>query len=121
MACTENQTNFFSEPLGDVANRSGQKELMQTVRLVPSSAFRNFLATEAAGGILLMAAATLAMIMANGPLYTTYHAVFHSPIGPVLTEKLGPLSAYLWINNALMAVFLLLVGLEIKSSSSMEN
>ena len=87
---------------------------MRTARLVPSSALRNFLAKEAAGGILLMGAATLAMIVANSPLYAIYHAAFHSPIGPVLTDKLGPMTAHLWINDALMAVFFLLVGLEIK-------
>jgi len=83
-------------------------------RPVPSSALRSFLATEAAGGILLMAAAALAMVVANSPLYPAYHDALHAPIGPVLTDKLGPMNAHLWINDALMGVFFLLVGLEIK-------
>lgn len=62
------------------------------VRPVPPSALRSFLATEAAGGILLMAAAALAMIVANSPLYSIYHEALHAPIGPVLTNKLGPMS-----------------------------
>ncbi len=68
---------------------------MSESRLIPSSALRNFLATEAAGGILLMAAAALALIVANSPLYPTYQAVLHAPLGPVLTDKLGPMNAHL--------------------------
>ena len=78
------------------------------------SALRAFLDNEAAGGILLMAAAALAMIVANSPLYDIYHHALHDPVGPVLTPKLGPMSLHLWINDALMAIFFLLVGLEIK-------
>lgn len=83
-------------------------------RPVRSSALRNFLATEAAGGILLMASAALAMIVANSPLYPIYHDTLHAPTGPVLTDNLGPMNLHLWINDGLMAVFFLLVGLEIK-------
>ena len=78
------------------------------------SALREFLRSEAAGGILLMGAAALALIVANSPLYDLYHHALHEPIGPVLTEKLGRMTAHLWINDGLMAVFFLLVGLEIK-------
>ena len=84
------------------------------LRTHPPSALREFLRSEAAGGILLMAAAALAMIVANGPLAHAYHEFFHRPIGPELTPKLGPMTLHLWINDGLMAVFFLLVGLEIK-------
>jgi NhaA family Na+:H+ antiporter len=85
-----------------------------TERSGPSSALRDFLRKEAAGGILLMGAAALALVIANSPLGHLYHDLLHAPTGPVLTEKLGPMSAHLWINDLLMAVFFLLVGLEIK-------
>lgn len=78
------------------------------------SALRNFLKSEAAGGILLMIAAALAMIVANSPLYDMYHHFLHELKGPVLSEKLGPMTPHLWINDGLMAIFFLLVGLEIK-------
>jgi Na+:H+ antiporter, NhaA family len=67
---------------------------------------REFLRNEAAGGLLLMAAAALALIVANSPLATNYFALLHA--------KLGPLSLLHWINDALMALFFLVVGLEIK-------
>jgi NhaA family Na+:H+ antiporter len=74
-------------------------------RRVPS-ALRDFLRSEAAGGILLIAAATLAMIVANSPFATAYFDGLHM--------KLGPMSLHHWINDGLMALFFLLVGLEIK-------
>ncbi len=83
-------------------------------RMGGTSALREFLRSEAAGGILLMGAAALALIVANSPLYDLYHHALHEPIGPVLTPKLGPMTAHLWINDGLMAIFFLLVGLEIK-------
>ena len=72
----------------------------------PKSILREFLDGEAAGGIILMVAAALALIVANSPLAETYFAVLHA--------YLGPLSVSHWINDGLMAVFFLLVGLEIK-------
>jgi Na+:H+ antiporter, NhaA family len=80
----------------------------------PRSALRAFLTSEAAGGIVLMAAAAAALIAANGPLADAYHDLVHAGTGPVLSPKLGAMTVHLWINDALMAVFFLLVGLEIK-------
>jgi Na+:H+ antiporter, NhaA family len=80
----------------------------------PRSALREFLQTEAAGGIVLMAAAALAMVVANSPLAETYLHFVHAETGPVLSPKLGAMTVHLWINDLLMAVFFLLVGLEIK-------
>jgi len=73
-----------------------------------------FLASEAAGGIILIAAALLAMITANSPLGHGYHDLLHMPVSPALTDRLGPMTAHLWINDGLMAIFFLFVGLEIK-------
>jgi NhaA family Na+:H+ antiporter len=70
------------------------------------SVFREFLDSEAAGGIVLMAAAALALIIANSPLAPAYFGA--------LKVYIGPLNVAHWVNDALMAVFFLLVGLEIK-------
>ena len=78
------------------------------------SALRAFLASEAAGGILLMAAAALAMLLANSMFADDYTHFVHLVTGPELTPKLGPMTVHLWINDGLMAIFFLLVGLEIK-------
>lgn len=72
----------------------------------PAAFIRNFMSNEASGGILLMVAAALALVVANSPLSTAYFDTLHTYI-------LG-LSIGHWINDGLMAVFFLLVGLEIK-------
>jgi NhaA family Na+:H+ antiporter len=68
--------------------------------------FRRFVDSEASGGIVLMAAAALALIVANSRLADAYFAA--------LRIYVGPLNVQHWINDGLMAVFFLLVGLEIK-------
>ncbi len=78
------------------------------------STLREFLASEATGGILLMAAAAAAMLVANSAWGLDYFHFLHAVIGPELTPKLGPMTVHLWINDGLMAIFFLLVGLEIK-------
>ncbi|MGM5056394.1 Na+/H+ antiporter NhaA [Rhizobium leguminosarum] len=70
------------------------------------STLRGFLDSEASGGLVLMAAAAMALAVANSPLAEAYFHALHFYI--------GPLSLQHWINDALMAVFFLLVGLEIK-------
>ncbi|NCP61726.1 MAG: Na+/H+ antiporter NhaA [Alphaproteobacteria bacterium] len=75
---------------------------------------REFFRLEAAGGILLGCAAFLALLMENSPLASLYNAFLEIPvtiqIGALLINK--PL--LLWINDALMAVFFFLIGLELK-------
>jgi len=74
----------------------------------------DFLRLESAGGILLVAAAIAAMMFDNSPLSGIYEKFLHLPVeirfGPLHIAK--PL--LLWINDGLMAVFFLLVGLELK-------
>ena len=72
----------------------------------PLSAIRTALTGEAGGGLVLMAAAAAALAVANSGLGPAYERTLHLP--------LGPLSLQHWINDGLMAVFFLLVGLEIK-------
>jgi NhaA family Na+:H+ antiporter len=74
----------------------------------------DFIANEAAGGIVLMIASALALIAANSPLADLYFHTLHAVTGPVIAPAYGPMTVHLWINDALMAIFFLLVGLEIK-------
>jgi len=73
-----------------------------------------FFTHEAAGGIVLIAAAALALVLVNSPISWLYDALLDTPmviqIGALAIDK--PL--LLWINDGLMAVFFFLVGLEIK-------
>jgi Na+:H+ antiporter, NhaA family len=80
--------------------------LKRTQRRGSVSVLRSFLSSEASGGILLMAAAALALAVANSPSAPTYFWV--------LEFHVGLLSVLHWINDGLMAIFFFLVGLEIK-------
>lgn len=75
---------------------------------------QDFLRLEAAGGLLLMGAAVLALLVANSPLAGIYTAFLEMPV----EARAGTLGIskplILWINDGLMAVFFLLVGLELK-------
>ena len=71
-----------------------------------ASSIREFLASESAGGLVLMAAAALALAAANSPLAAAYQHAVHLPVaGHSLLH---------WINDGLMAIFFLLIGLEVK-------
>jgi NhaA family Na+:H+ antiporter len=80
----------------------------------PLHALREFLKLESASGILLVIAGACAMVIANSPLLDLYQALLQTPIrvqvGSVLFDK----TLVIWINDLLMAIFFLLVGLEIK-------
>ncbi|WP_024679019.1 Na+/H+ antiporter NhaA [Pseudomonas syringae] len=67
---------------------------------------KRFFAAEAAGGLILMAAALAALIVANSPLAGSYFAALHTVLAGMSVEH--------WINDGLMAIFFMLVGLEIK-------
>ena len=78
----------------------------RTRGLINFALLRRFLDNEAASGLLLMSVAALAILVANSPLAEAYFHALHVYIGPMSLQH--------WINDALMAVFFLLVGLEIK-------
>jgi len=81
---------------------------------VLSQRISELLKHEAAGGVLLLIAAAFALIIDNSALSNLYHSILQTPfvigLGNLSLDK--PL--LLWINDGLMALFFLLVGLEIK-------
>ena len=79
-----------------------------------TEALRDFLRLESAGGILLVLAALIAIILANSPLNVFYEWLLAIPVTVTIGELGLSKPLLLWINDGLMAVFFLLVGLEIK-------
>jgi NhaA family Na+:H+ antiporter len=78
------------------------------------SPIREFLQLESAGGLLLVGAAIVSMLIANSPLAEFFDGILQSKL-TVTLEGYGinkPL--LLWINDGLMAIFFLMVGLELK-------
>ena len=81
---------------------------------VPIAMIRDFLRYEAAGGLVLIAAAALAVLFASTPLESTYEWFKALPI-VVTVGDFGVAKPMLhWVNDGLMALFFFLVGLEIK-------
>lgn len=76
--------------------------------------FHRFVATAAAGGLVLLAATAIALLWANSPWADAYHHLWETPV-TVGAPAFGlTLSLHHWVNDGLMAVFFFLVGLEIK-------
>ncbi|WP_328805390.1 Na+/H+ antiporter NhaA [Sphingomonas albertensis] len=71
------------------------------------SAVRRFFAGDAAGAIVLLAATIAALLVANSPLAPAYFATLH--------HEVGVMSVHHWIDDGAMALFFLLIGLEVKS------
>lgn len=76
--------------------------------------FHEFFQTEAAGGALLVGCACLALIVANSGWADAYHGLLSTPVAVDAGGHRLSLTLHQWINDGLMAVFFLLVGLEIK-------
>jgi len=75
---------------------------------------RQFIRLEAAGGILLLVAAVVAMLIANSPLSALYDDLLDTTVAVQVGALAIDKPLLLWINDGLMAVFFFLVGLEIK-------
>lgn len=80
----------------------------------PLTALQEFLKLESSGGIILVAMLLLALALVNSPLASYYDAFLTLPV----EVRIGPLDIakpmLLWINDGLMAIFFVLVSLEIK-------
>ena len=71
-----------------------------------TDAFLRFSRSEQFGGVLLIVCTAVSLTIANSPFQSGYLAFWHAPLGPLSVEH--------WINDALMAVFFLLIGLELE-------
>ncbi len=101
-----------SAPPPTVSDDFGESLELPGRRLPPAVA--HFLHTEVASGLVLLAAAVIALVWANSPWRGGYEALWSTELtlrlgGAVLTEDLRH-----WVNDALMALFFFVVGLEIK-------
>ena len=79
-----------------------------------AGAIREFLRLQSAGGIVLMAAAAIALVIANTPAGGLYQALLETPVEVRIGALRLAKPLVLWINDGLMAVFFFVVGLELK-------
>jgi NhaA family Na+:H+ antiporter len=83
------------------------KKIQQTI-------FQRFFRTETVGGLVLLAFGLAALVIANSPLAEAYDHLWELPLILKISDHQLSLTLHEWINDGLMAVFFLLVGLEIK-------
>jgi len=86
----------------------------QVARQRSGQPFLHFFHTEAAGGVVLLVAAVAALLAANSPWAEWYHGVWGARLVAGPEGHPLALTARMWVNDAVMALFFLLVGLEIK-------
>ncbi|MEL7682393.1 Na+/H+ antiporter NhaA [Citromicrobium bathyomarinum] len=79
-----------------------------------AAALRDFLKQESTGGIVLIAAAALALLAANTMFSGSYFGALDTPVTVAVGSFAIDKPLLLWINDGLMAVFFFLVGLEVK-------
>ena len=84
------------------------------LKKIPLTIFQRFFRTETLSGIVLLGFGLTALAIANSPLSEAYNHVWEIPLTLGIVPQELSLSVHDWINDGLMAVFFLLVGLEIK-------
>jgi len=78
------------------------------------SPFQRFFQTETAGGVLLLLCTSVAIVLANSRWSDSVQRFWDASITLTVAARAISLTLHQWINDGLMAVFFLLVGLEIK-------
>jgi Na+:H+ antiporter, NhaA family len=71
-----------------------------------SATFQNFFHSEKSGGILLIGCTIVSMLIANSSFGPAYLDLWHAYLGPLSVEH--------WVNDGLMALFFLMIGLELE-------
>ncbi len=82
--------------------------------IAQTRALRDFFAAEVAGAVVLLAAAVVAITWANSPWQAGYHELWDSELSVALGHWVLSMSLREWVNQGLMSVFFLVVGLEVK-------
>jgi NhaA family Na+:H+ antiporter len=88
--------------------------MIKSTSQVVTEAWGNFLRLESAGGIVLVVAAFVAVLLANSPLAGYYGNFLNANITVTVADVGISKPFLLWINDGLMAIFFLLIGLELK-------
>src|SRR6184192_4484030 len=84
------------------------------LKKIPLTIFQRFFRTETLGGLVLLAFGLAALFIANSPLAEPYNHLWEIPSMVKISDHQLSLTLHGWINDGLMAMFFLLVGLEIK-------
>jgi NhaA family Na+:H+ antiporter len=78
------------------------------------TALDRFLRTEALSGVALLVAAAVALVWANSPAADSYHRFWHSTLTIGIGAVQSSQTLHFWINDGLMTIFFLVVGMEVR-------
>jgi len=98
-------------------NTPAQRNELPRAQIVAEKTFNtlsNFFHTESVSGIVLLIAAAVALIWANSPAADSYEHLWHLPLSFSIGDFSISHSLHFWINDALMTIFFLVVGMEIR-------
>ena len=98
-------------------NQHPSRQPLPRAQILAERAFSTldrFLHIEAVSGIVLLVAAAIALIWANSSFSASYHDLWHTPFSIGIGTYVFSQSLHFWINDALMTVFFLVVGMEIR-------
>lgn len=98
-------------------NRQTSSRNLPRAQFLAERAFatlERFLHVEAVSGAVLLVAATIALIWANSSFAQSYHDLWHLPFSVGLGQFVYAKSLHFWVNDALMTIFFLVVGMEIR-------
>lgn len=87
---------------------------LQTATAKASTAFARMLHIEAMSGIVLLIAAAIALVWANSPWADSYFATWHAPLALTLGPWSFSTDLHFFVNDVLMTIFFLVVGMEIR-------
>src|SRR5262245_8273462 len=88
--------------------------MLRPLKKASLTIFQRFFRTETFGGLVLLGSSLAALAIANSPLREAYNHLWEIALMLGIVDHQLSLSLHEWINDGLMAVFFLLVGLEIK-------
>ena len=83
-------------------------------KLINLKAFKNFFQKSSSSGIILLFCVVISLLLANSPLSKDFSNLLHTELGFEVSGIMLRYPIILWVNDGLMAIFFLLVGLEIK-------
>jgi Na+:H+ antiporter, NhaA family len=95
-------------------SRSGRSSAAPTLASAVARPVREFLATEVSGGLVLLGAAVVALVWANSPWQTSYRTLWSTNLSLGVGGYSIDGALRLWVNEGLMTIFFLVVGLEIR-------
>ena len=93
---------------------ASQRTGLTALTLNPLTPIQEFFKTESSSGVVLLVTTVSALLLANSPFSYSYFSFFQTHLTVGVSDFTIDKPLLLWINDGLMAVFFLLIGLEIK-------